>query len=292
MNLGIAMVLYSPSWNSLQLRLESIAPREVTLFDNSPSVAPPEVLDWMSQQAHLTYLHAGANRGICTPYQDYLNSHPKLEWMMTLDQDSLADGEFVESMIQSTQRFLQEHPEQRVGVFSPYHLVSQQQEIPSQAAEPILAAMSSGSILSTQALQAVGGFDQEFWLDGFDHDYCLGMSHQGYAILRLNTAVLKHSLGELIQVRSWLTFNKREITQHPSWRRRLITRNRRLLWAKHPYAQRWIRIERYQELKDFAKILLYESNKISKLNSLLLGWVEYYRGHRGAPHYIHGAVDE
>lgn len=302
MDFVIGIVLYEPDWGSLLPRLQSILNIPIYVYDNSAQQAHPQAFNKIKKQSNLFYQYMGFNQGICEPYQMLVESNIEFNYFITLDQDSLADGRFIQKLIQEFKEYQVSEPLKfhnssqdsaiTVGVFAPFHQVFEGQLPSSERFREVQAMMSSGSILNRSAILAVGGFDERFWLDGFDHDYCLSLRRKGYQIIMANRVILKHPLGEVINKKLLWQLHPREYTQHPIWRMRLIARNRRLLWYKHFYDVKWVLREHWQEVKDILKVILVEDSKLARLKAIGLGIIDYYRGRRGAPQFLKGTREQ
>src|SRR4030095_5315976 len=61
--------------------------------------------------------------------------------------------------------------------------------------------ITSGTLLSLNAYDAIGRFRDDFFIDGIDHEYCLRARAKRYRILLMLAPLLVHSIGERKLVR-------------------------------------------------------------------------------------------
>ena len=80
--------------------------------------------------------------------------------------------------------------------------------------------MTSGNLLRLGALEAVGRFDDELFIDQVDNDLCFRLRLSGWRILQARRAVLEHRQGTLR--RTALGFYSMD---YPALRRYYLARN-------------------------------------------------------------------
>ncbi len=62
-------------------------------------------------------------------------------------------------------------------------------------AREMVAVLTSGSLVSVDALRAVGGFRDEFFIDCVDFEYCLRARSTGFHVLVTCKPVMEHGIG-------------------------------------------------------------------------------------------------
>lgn len=154
-----------------------------------------------------------------------------------------------------------------------------------QEAEQVI---TSGSFLSANAFQKIGGFNEQLFVDYVDIEYCLRLNHFGYKAITAHNAQLYHMVGN--QDERELFGKKIHPTNHSPLRRYYQFRNAFLL--NRTYFRRnpqWV----YQNFVILMKILigvvLFESNKFNKLLHIAKGiyhGVLGCAGKRGEEKYI------
>lgn len=120
----------------------------------------------------------------------------QLEWLLTFDQDSVADDDFLEALLSSSATL-----DERIAVVGP-NIVDEAsgdllQGHPWTEAVTAPLVMTSGALCRVSALHSVGGFREDLFIDHVDHDICLRLRKQGHLIAIEPTAVLQHSVGNM-----------------------------------------------------------------------------------------------
>jgi len=140
--------------------------------------------------------------------------------------------------------------------------------------------MSAGSIVRLAAWEAVGGYDDDFFLDYVDHDFCFRCRQHDWEVVQVCGAVMVHSPGSPTSHRFlW----KRPMTSnHSALRRYYITRNRILFYRKYwRFDTSWILQDIYRAIKEIIGVVLFESDRREKLNAITVGVVDGFRGLSG-----------
>lgn len=89
--------------------------------------------------------------------------------------------------------------------------------------------ISSGTLVSINALQEIGLMKEEFFIDFVDTEWCFRALSKGYKLYMSKNAVMKHSIGD--DTIKFLNFN---IPVHSGFRRYYRIRNLFFMW-KMPY---------------------------------------------------------
>jgi GT2 family glycosyltransferase len=176
---------------------------KVMVWDNSPEVVVDPQLP-----AGFIYRHSQANVGTSGAFNEAC--HYALErghaWMLLLDQDMGIHAEFLQALIRHRDR-VQERGEVAAivptvcaggTVVSPrQQLVHRNRAYPAGecgVAEGEAIAINSGSLVRVSALEEIGGFSTDFWLDYSDfyvfHQFFL----HGMKVWRAADAVLQHEM--------------------------------------------------------------------------------------------------
>lgn len=177
-------------------------------------------------------------------------------WLLTMDQDS----SFTKTNIQTYLRCFEKKKNDKAGMFGINYINSHED---SSTNECITirrdSLITSGSILNLSAMEVVGGFNEDLFIDGVDDEICFRLNLAGYDVLEFPAVHLEHNLGKLIEVRNWYVGKKVQRNIHPPIRLYYMTRNYLFL------------IKKYKQ--DFpAKAAAYKKELIIKIkNSLLYG---------------------
>ena len=174
----------------------------VLLWDNSP-----ELLASLDLPFPIDYRHTGRNHGVSGAYNGAIPiaAESRTPWMLLLDQDTDVTAPFLLEMLRSARQLAPQPevaaivPTVRVGslIVSPRQTRFNGNRIYDGGAgiapgEPF--AINSGALMRVSALQDIGGFSPDFWLDYSDmyvfHQFFL----QGYKVWRATAAQLTHEM--------------------------------------------------------------------------------------------------
>lgn len=211
------------------------------------------------------------------------------EWILTMDQDShfndndndnavgdRGDNENAYSLRQYIAAANGFDDIAHVGLFSPIQNYNDKMPRTSGPYDDMVAVMTSGNIISAEAYRRSAGFREEFFIDLVDNEYCLQMHRLGLRVVRVNSTLLVHSLGdELYHVRLFGIW-KKEVISHKPFRYYYMVRNnlqtqRMYPEHKHFHSKRLCRIVK--------RVILYDRvNKLAKLRMIWRGYRDFRRG--------------
>lgn len=125
----------------------------------------------------------------------------------------------------------------------------------TQKAEIIPAdfLISSGSLISLQALDVIGNMDEGLFIDHVDTEWFLRAKKQGYQSYGVCNAVMQHGLGE--QTRTVKLFGvgrERHVPQHQSFRYYYMFRNSIHLY-KRGYSKLWM----WNDMQRLLQIMIF-----------------------------------
>lgn len=181
------------------------------------------------------------------------------KWILTLDQDSVCPYDMISN--------LSKHCSDEISVVGPRILYKGNEDHSAKYIDVIENpewVITSGSLTNTSVWYEIGGFDDALFIDKVDTDYGIRANRAGHKIVRDNSIVLEHELGNL-DCRSVLG-RTIYVTNHSPMRVYYQCRNiyylSRKIGLKHPFIE---------TLKIKIKVLLYEKNKAEKLKQARSG---------------------
>ena len=192
------------------------------------------------------------------------------DWVITMDQDS----KFVNGAIDLMKSYI-ENCDNNVGIVAPSTDEKKKNEIDNED-----VVLMSGNFVRVDYIKQFGGFDERYFIDCVDHEFCLRMRRNGYKIVKLGNARLIHSLGT--PKTKTILFMKFSWLDHSPLRRYYISRNRRLLCKEfsHDFPQ-FCGYQRFLLFRDNIKIVLLEDDKKERLHMVKQGKLDYKRGKFG-----------
>lgn len=136
-------------------------------------------------------------------------------------------------------------------------------------------AITSGSLIDLNVINFISWgnstfFNEDFFIDCVDFDFCLELGIKGYDILKSTKAKLYQRLGEMNE-KKILIFSFYP-SNHNKIRRYYITRNRLYMWKKYYKIQsKYVIKDIVYSLRDFGMMILFENDRKEKLKYLWRG---------------------
>jgi rhamnosyltransferase len=211
------------------------------------------------------------------------------DWILMMDDDSLAGPEMVVRLIQAMTRYrlspktrilVPRYQEQAVKRKAKYVTSPDGRfRLPRFAIEDfsrqpvvenLFIAISSGSLIQASLFREIGMIRESFNIDYLDVDFCLRAIAHGDRIAAVGDALLQHHLGaqtehRLLGWRFWAW-------NHPPKRRFTIYRNRTRLWREYLFRfPGFILYDMLASLQDLFRILAFERHRSKKLAAALKG---------------------
>lgn len=194
-------------------------------------------------------------------------------YVVLFDQDSKPLPSFVEK---SLTVFSSRSNDEKIAIAAPCLLDARSLRSLSAVryglGEPI-AAQTSGSVMPIQVFDDVGWFDEAFFIDCVDFDYCLRLRNHGWSIKECKEAVLLHQPANY-QAHRFLGLKSITASNYTARRRYYRTRN--ILWMLRRHGGKYLRFclaLNYVNVKDLAKIA-WEEERLSKWSAAVRGYID------------------
>lgn len=286
---GLIFVLYQPAGDFLNnLATARAACPNVVAVDNSPDpdVQLHERLREQGMQV-IVNRNEGGLAGAYNRGADALLAQ-QCEVIFLLDQDSGIDASFFAGMMQaagelSTDTFLigpkiYEIQLQRcMPVVPPDQRFPKPFRIDDQTAGllPTLCIISSGSAISAAAYRTLGPFREDYVIEYVDIEYSLRAKSQNVPVYMNAAVTLRQTHGRIERHGKLFT------TNHSAWRRYYVARN--MVHCLHLYRAycglHWF--SGLMTIHQAVLVLLFESQKLTKLTAMACGWLDGMFGRLG-----------
>ena len=231
MNIAATVILYYPSMDVLA-NIQSYVSFAGRLYvmDNSEK-ADPGISRRLQELRDCVYIHDGENKGIAARLNQAcrLARHDGYSSLLTMDQDSAFTHENITGYLRCIQQF---SGREQVAMFG-VEYEGAPAIATDCAAEEIDHLITSGSIVNLDLFDAVGGFDENLFIDGVDQEYCYKSIVAGYKIVQLKNIQMAHTLGTVVSKRSLKNLRMTPRTLHTPVRLYYIMRNHLYLKAKY-----------------------------------------------------------
>ncbi len=224
----------------------------------------------------IEYIFNGENKGIAKA----LNIAAKksldngYEWLLTMDQDTVFEFEKLEEL----KKYI-DKKEEKIAIICPWLDTKLKIKKSKQKIDYPLDVMTSGNLLNLNVYRKIGGFLDDFFIDGVDMEYCLRLKKYGYKIKRINIISIKHNLGNIF----YKKFFKKNF-----------------LCMNHNYVRYYYRVRNYHYIYDLYYknepeycnsilkframiwcIIFYEKDKYRKLRAVYDGYKDYKKNIKG-----------
>ncbi len=279
--IAATVILYNPNeivLNNLKSYINQVD--HVFAIDNSEIINHP-ISSQIAGHPKITYINNNGNQGIAQALN--LGARKAIEmgytWLLTMDQDSSFSDTMITAYLECWRRY---KDKQGVAIFSPSHDFVDLNAINDQSCESTsrLIVMTSGNLLNLSTYSEIGGFEEKFFIDEVDHDYCLKAKKSGFSILQFQNILLNHELGEPKIIRR----HGKEILfrTHSPQRFYYITRNGLYMWQTHRHAFPDFIQKRILEIfKAIVFALIYDDQKLLRLLNVLRGIFHFIAGRYG-----------
>lgn len=272
MDISAGIVLFNPDINRLKENISAVIVQctHIYLVDNG-SNNTDEIKELLRQynQSKIFILCNKENQGIAKALNQLTDAAQEdgIEWILTLDQDSVAPSNIVEEFEKYTNNL-------NVGMLCPV-ICDRNKGVVVEAKDgykEIDECITSGSLLNIKAWKKIGGFDENMFIDGVDFDICCRLRKNGYKILCIQSVVLLHELGRIEYHR--LLFWKVLVKNHSAFRKFYIARNTVYLARKeHTNIIKAI----LQNVKLLLIVVFYEDDKWKKSKKILQGTIDGFK---------------
>lgn len=189
MNVWAGIVTYNPNIDRLIENINSIYDQvsKVVIFDNgSNNIA--EISTSIRGYKELLLIPCEENRGlayalnvICKKAVEFF-----VDWILLLDQDSVSEKNCIN-------HFSEYFKLEKAAILCPVMFDSRRRVCTPQKKSgytEIEECIQSGAVYNVQVLKEVDFFDEWYFIDYIDFDYCISVRRKGYKIYRINSLLL------------------------------------------------------------------------------------------------------
>ncbi len=198
------IVTYCPDIDLLKKNIQALMPQVAELFivDNCSSNIH-EIMAMAKQINGGVRVECNKeNFGIAKALNQLclLAKEHNYEWILTMDQDSVCSPDMVYYLL-----LYIDNP--YLGIIAPRVefrdgdcLITSTKNGDKETIE-VPACISSGSLTRVSAWEKVGGFDEWFFIDVVDNEFCAHLKVFDYRVLRVNKAILYQKAGKMKYLR-------------------------------------------------------------------------------------------
>jgi rhamnosyltransferase len=248
---------------------------QTVIVDNGSSPSCVERIREIADRLAVHVILNPTNEGIASA----LNSGTRwaaargYRWVLTLDQDTTVADDMIDSQLEVYRSC---HLAEKLAIIgSNYrHKVSGRawlrEGANSTCGQEMISVLTSGSLVSIHAYEAIGGFREEFFIDCVDHEFCLRARAHGFHVLITAKPVMEHGIGHLTEHQ--LLWKKVGTPNHSPARQYFLARNSLILAREYRHTEpRWIIKYLWSWLKLITVIFIFEEKRFLKVKNTIRG---------------------
>lgn len=288
MKICAVMVTYNPD-SSLEQNIRALLPHvdRLIIVDNGsePSIRPQ--IEAIAAACQFEVIWNKENLGLATALNIGIRSalgSGDYSWIATFDQDSRVSSGFRDAMLQA---YLACPYRERVGIIGPHHVMFPDELTKRQSRGQITpvfreipVVMQSGIFLSAAALRSTGLFDESFFIDYVDFEFCLRVRKNRLRVIEAPNAIVAHQLGD--PSRHTIFGKTTTVYSHSPLRRYYAARNRLRMYPRYLLSDfPWLCHDAWSWLKEVIKLMLFEEDRRQKLGFIARGIWDALRGRSG-----------
>ena len=187
------------SYNGLQKTRQTVEALRgqaghIHIVDNGSDEESLGVLEPLEREPDITVERLGENRGIGYALNRGVQRAQEMgcKWLLTMDQDSVVNHSFIAAY----RAALEQNPE--MVCLAPR--IATRTRKKDAAGGAIRYAITSGNLVRVSVLDKIGLYDEGFFVDCIDFDFCLRLRRAGYAVHRVPAALMQHQLGDAVEL--------------------------------------------------------------------------------------------
>lgn len=254
----------------------------ILVVDNNSGSSCRLIFEKLRDNIDITVIYLKENLGIASALNigvRYAIDH-KYQWVLTLDQDSRVSPGMIFMMFDAYEEcdkknivaiLSPRYKDQYTGLVWGNNVTSIKNDpLPFT---PVQCCITSGSLLKTSVLSKIGFFDESYFIDYVDIEFCLRCSNFGFIILQINQAILLHSIGNFkINKMMWM----RPIsTNHSPVRRYYFVRNAIFTYRKFLFTHtKWVLNNFCVLIKTIVVIVIFEDRVFDKIRAISFGFID------------------
>jgi rhamnosyltransferase len=289
-NVASIMVTYNPESDVIG-NVKSIISScvHLVIVDNGSSKETKEYLKSIENESKVTIIYYAKNMGLGHALNEGIRfilqskELSYINWIATFDQDSKVENDYFIKMLNSYEKF---NNKEKVAILAPNWIEQKledgrnsQSEGKNELVEQ-KTVITSGSLIKKNIFEEIGFFEEDFFIDFLDIEFCLRARKNSYKIYMVPDISMVHNLGNTKQHK--LLGSTVMATNHNYIRRYYITRNRLYTYKKYFRSEfEWFKGDFVATVKEFIIIFLFEKNRLKKLSSMLRGVFDAVIGKKG-----------
>lgn len=245
----------------------------IHVVDNASGVMSLSMIDVFKDETDISFTRLNENKGVGYALNVGVKIAKELgySWLLTMDQDSIAD----KLMIESYCRVIDRNSE--LVSLSPNLVINGKSSKKRSGA--VKYSITSGNLVKMSLFDEIGLYDERLFIDCIDFDFSLRIRQAGYKIYHVHDAILQHEHGDANVIHNCFS---RYYASHPPLRRYYMFRNHMYLLEKYAYKFPFFIIKStVANLLLLVLIPIFDKNPIRGLLYAFRGICDYLKGRNG-----------
>ncbi len=265
--------------------LQNQIPKAIIIDNHSNAESIAVLRNFAEQDSSCTLLINDENLGVATALNQAAAEARRqgYNWIITFDQDSVCEPLLWQTLTSIYTQY--PHSDKIALIGSNYISTGTGRPVHRfTSADPVYAevpmCITSASLTSLNALEQVGGFRDEYFIDAVDTEVCFRFRVAGFSVLRSTAPLILHSIGNQV-VRK--IFGLSVCTSdHSAQRRYYMTRNRILLARKYLFREfRSVSYDLFNLIEQIIMLILFEQDKWTEFRGYGIGLLDGLRTRTG-----------
>ncbi|MGZ0874784.1 glycosyltransferase [Priestia megaterium] len=271
------VVLYYPTQEELEVinRYRQIF-EHVYIYDNTDNEQRKVNEEYFFNLDNTTYISDSQNNGLSKAFNVVcrMATSKGFSYICLFDQDSLIENKDLQKMM----AYINRDNNKEVAVYAPEIIYSHETNVQDiredlPHGKEVEWAITSGSFISLSIYERTEGFDENYFIDRLDYDYCYTVRKMGYKVIKICNTFLFQTLGEQ---------NKKGFSNHSPIRHYYIFRNRLFFYKKMNPQSLQIKLKAFLlSLRHIGRLIRFEDNKWKKIRMSMKGLSDYKRKRMG-----------
>ena len=273
-NVWAVVVTYNPT-EDLEQNVRALAPQVKTLIivDNQSKPTIRRFVEKVASTYGAEVIWGQQNFGIASGLNtgvDLALASNECQWILMLDQDSHVPPDFVATMFDAYEACPFKDEVALIG--ANYQLAFRTVQAPGAGKDGLIfrevkTLMTSGTMVKRNVFADCGNFDESFFMDYVDHEFCFRVRRHGLRIIQTNNAILQHQLGSPTLHR---IFGRQFVTANYDPNRRYHQARNRLIFYRRYLASDalWIVGDCFRWFREILKVIVVEPDRRRKLASI------------------------
>lgn len=279
------IVLYQPDtkvYENMKTYMESL---EILFVMDNSTEYNQKLIDKIKANPKCVYMSMSGNLGLAGALNKgcHMAYEKGFDYILTMDQDSSFKEGAVERLITKA-----EHGTEKMGIIAPnVTAVYPDADTGERKIAYVLQnengnyeqtwVMTSGSLMNLTAFEAVGGFDEDFFIAHIDVDFGIRLTLAGYQTIMLGDAMIYQRFGHSMPKKIlWKTVYPWYEAPNRTY---YLFRNHTYMIKK--YGKEIKPLVHVSLINHLIKIFLFENKKIEKIKCAWLGYLDGRKGKLG-----------